>query len=267
MKLIKIKIVTLSNLKICTFTNSNEAFQIYISLIAELHFCEYIDNSILISDCSISLVKELCRESEIEYQLSKSYCLLPFPSEERECLDLDIPRIYVSCLAAYNSGYLHGMWIDATKDPDDIYDDIEWLLTWSPLAIEQEEDCEEWAIHDYENFQNIRISEYENIETVSQLANAIEENGKAFALFYENDGHTYDISEAVDRFEESYRGEYKSQEDFAYELVENCGYMLDENHPLYYYIDFNGYARDLEYNGEFYFIQSGFEEFHVFENY
>ena len=127
MKLIKIKIVILSNLKVCTFTNADEAFQIYLSLLAEIHFCQHIDNLILITNRSIGLVKELCQEAQIEYKLSNNYCLLPFPSEERECLDLDIPRIYVSCLAAYNSGYLHGMWIDATQDPDDIYDDIEWL--------------------------------------------------------------------------------------------------------------------------------------------
>jgi Antirestriction protein (ArdA) len=24
-------------------------------------------------------------------------------------------RIYVACLAAYNNGYLHGKWIDATR--------------------------------------------------------------------------------------------------------------------------------------------------------
>ena len=129
MKLRKIKIVTLSNLKVCTFTNADEAFQIYLSLLAEIRFCQHIDNLILITNHSIGLVKELCQEAQIEYKLSKNYCLLPFPSEERECLDLDCPRIYVSCLAAYNSGYLHGMWIDATQDPDDIYDDIEWLLS------------------------------------------------------------------------------------------------------------------------------------------
>ena len=28
------------------------------------------------------------------------------------------PRIYVACLAAYNNGYLHGVWIDADQDAD-----------------------------------------------------------------------------------------------------------------------------------------------------
>lgn len=29
------------------------------------------------------------------------------------------PRIYAACLAAYNSGRLHGRWIDATQDPEE----------------------------------------------------------------------------------------------------------------------------------------------------
>lgn len=33
-------------------------------------------------------------------------------------------RIYVACLAAYNNGKLHGVWIDATDDIDDIQDQI-----------------------------------------------------------------------------------------------------------------------------------------------
>jgi Antirestriction protein (ArdA) len=34
------------------------------------------------------------------------------------------PRIYVACLAAYNSGRLHGAWIDADQPVEDIYDEI-----------------------------------------------------------------------------------------------------------------------------------------------
>lgn len=29
-------------------------------------------------------------------------------------------RIYVACLAAYNNGILHGAWIDADQDVDDM---------------------------------------------------------------------------------------------------------------------------------------------------
>ncbi|MCT8003625.1 antirestriction protein ArdA [Sphingomonas sanguinis] len=55
------------------------------------------------------------------------------------------PRIYVACLAAYNNGYLHGTWIDADQDADQIRDEIAAMLARSPV-----EDAEEYAIHDYE---------------------------------------------------------------------------------------------------------------------
>ena len=57
------------------------------------------------------------------------------------------PKIYVADLAAYNNGILHGVWIDACKDIDTIWDDIHKILENSPLA-----GSEEWAIHDYEGF-------------------------------------------------------------------------------------------------------------------
>jgi antirestriction protein len=56
----------------------------------------------------------------------------------------DTPRIYVACLAAYNNGYLHGRWIDANCDADNIRADIKSMLSQSPMA--KIEVCEEWAI-------------------------------------------------------------------------------------------------------------------------
>jgi len=57
-------------------------------------------------------------------------------------------KIYVACLAAYNNGYLHGEWIDATQELSDIYDQVNAMLKASPV----EEEAEEYAIHDYEGF-------------------------------------------------------------------------------------------------------------------
>jgi len=30
---------------------------------------------------------------------------------------IDQPRIYVACLASYNSGFVHGAWINAAQEP------------------------------------------------------------------------------------------------------------------------------------------------------
>lgn len=52
-------------------------------------------------------------------------------------------RIYVADLAACHNGKLHGVWIDATQELDDIRDQINVMLAESP-----EEFAEEYAIHD-----------------------------------------------------------------------------------------------------------------------
>ncbi len=67
-------------------------------------------------------------------------------------------RIYVACLASYNNGILFGQWIDATQELDDLYAELRAMLKASPIP-----DAEEWAIHDYEGFEGLRLSEYTGI--------------------------------------------------------------------------------------------------------
>jgi antirestriction protein len=81
-------------------------------------------------------------------------------------------RIYVACLAAYNDGVLHGCWIDAEQEPDDISSGINAMLKASPIA-----GAEEYAIHDYEGFEGAPVSEYQGIESVAELAAFIAEHG------------------------------------------------------------------------------------------
>ena len=65
-------------------------------------------------------------------------------------------RIYVADLAAYNSGKLHGVWIDATLDPGAIQEQINKMLAVSPEGF-----AEEYAIHDYEGFHGYSLGEYD----------------------------------------------------------------------------------------------------------
>lgn len=38
------------------------------------------------------------------------------------------PRIYVACLASYNNGRMHGEWIDATADADEMQAEVDRIL-------------------------------------------------------------------------------------------------------------------------------------------
>jgi antirestriction protein len=89
------------------------------------------------------------------------------------------PKIYIACLASYNNGILYGNWIDANQDADVLSTEIKEILAKSPM-----ENAEEWAIHDYSDFDDIRLSEYEGLETISQVAQNIVEHGELFIELY-----------------------------------------------------------------------------------
>ncbi len=167
------------------------------------------------------------------------------------------PRIYVACLAAYNAGKLHGNWIDANQEPDDIMADIQEMLVASP-----EPDAEEWAIHDYEGFESLSLSEYESTERVSELAAFIEEHGELGAQVMNYYGHSLD--EARQALGENYCGEYQSLEDYAEQFAEDCGYLNQVPENLRSYIDFERMGRDMELGGDIFTVELGFQQLHVF---
>lgn len=164
-------------------------------------------------------------------------------------------RIYVACLAAYNSGYLHGKWIDATQDLDDIQDEVNAMLEASPV----EEEAEEYAIHDHEGFDGYPIGEYEGLENAHKIACFIEEHeGIGSELLIQFNG---DIDEATKAIEENYCGCYASVADYAQELTEGTG---DIPKHLEFYIDYNRMAYDMEVSGDIFTIEVGHGEVHIF---
>lgn len=44
------------------------------------------------------------------------------------------PRIYVASLGDYNAGTLHGLWLQADQDPDDLHEQITEMLAASPTT-------------------------------------------------------------------------------------------------------------------------------------
>lgn len=163
------------------------------------------------------------------------------------------PRIYVACLAAYNSGILHGQWIDATQGLDGIEEDVQAMLKASPI-----EDAEEWAIHDYEGFGSYRVSEYEGFQSVSEIAEFIEEHEELGAEIL---AHFSDLDDARKALEDCYAGEYKSVADFAEELTTDTTTIPNN---LSFYIDYDRMGRDMEMSGDIFTIETGFEEVHIF---
>lgn len=149
-------------------------------------------------------------------------------------------RIYVACLASYNNGILHGAWIDATQGEDGILQHVETMLEQS-----SEEDAEEWAIHDYEGFGDIDLSEYASFETVASFAEFIEEHGDLGAELI---AHYGDLDDALEAITDHYAGEYDSLEDYAEQFTEETTQIPES---LRFYIDYEKMAADMEVNDVF----------------
>ena len=233
-----------------------------VSVAEQLYNVERLDNILFVQNIdlrALNLAVALAQVKVVKRNASLR-CMLPFPSEERECADEETPKIYVACLSAYNAGYLHGLWIDGTQQPEDIEDDIKWMLSWSPVA--DTEPCDEWAIHDYECWQGIQLSEYEDIETVSELAQLLEEHGKAYAVYYQHYGNNYATEED---FKDRYLGEYEDEKDFVYQMWEECGKIqqLEELNISTFYIDWKAITRDW-FIDSYFSIEVGLRETFVF---
>ena len=166
-------------------------------------------------------------------------------------------RIYVADLAAYNSGNLRGVWVDATGELESIYEAIQVLLDASP-----EPHAEEYAIHDYEGFGVCGLGEYDSIESVREIACFIGEHsdneGLAGEVLNYLGGNLEDAQRAI---EEQYNGCYSSLADFAQELTEGTG---DISEQLAAYIDYERMGRDMELSGDVFTIETGHEEVHIF---
>lgn len=166
-------------------------------------------------------------------------------------------RIYVADLAAYNNGFLHGVWINVTQEIDDIHEQIREMLKASPI----EEEAEEYAIHDYEGFDGYSVSEFSGIEKLHEVASFIEEYPEIGSDVLAN--FNDDIDESRKALEESYNGCHESVAYFAQQLTENTSEIPKH---LECYIDYDCMRPDMEMSGDIFTIETAHDEVHVFRN-
>jgi antirestriction protein len=163
------------------------------------------------------------------------------------------PRIWVGSLSDYNSGTLHGEWLDAARDAGDIQADVQAMLERSPTAAQTGLPAEEWGIFDYEGFNQLRLDEHEDLELVSRIAKGVAEHGLAYAAYAEVMDADRD---AMEGFEDNYLGQYESVETYVEQLIDDLGYeqMLDEavseSLRAYVRIDVEQLAHDMEIGGD-----------------
>lgn len=152
-------------------------------------------------------------------------------------------KVYVGTYGKYNNGSLSGAWLDLSdySDKEEFYE--------ACRELHGDEEDAEYMFQDYENIPEALISESWLSEKFFELRDAIEKLSETEqeAFFVWCDHHNSDISEEdaddlISSFEDEYQGEYKDEEDYAYEIVEQC-YDLPEFVKTYF--DYSAFARDL----------------------
>jgi len=161
-------------------------------------------------------------------------------------------RIYAASLSDYNSGVLHGAWIDLDDctDKESILEAIQAMLAESPTAKREGQPAEEYAIHDYDGLPSI-FGEWPDLDLLCEYAEAVakchdEEAEQALAAYVEYLGG--DIKEALAEFEDRYRGTYDSEKDYAEQLSDDIGMLDQVPENLRFYFDFELFASDLFVN-------------------
>jgi len=182
-------------------------------------------------------------------------------STNRQTTTHDTPRIYVASLSDYNAGHLFGCWIDANQPVEDIREEITRMLAQS-----NEPPAEEWAIHDYENFGSLRLSEFEDLERVAEVARLMSVHGPLFAELVSHFGDTSNLDEARRYMEEAYRGAFVSLAEYASDLIEDCYSDVLKSLPdfIRYHIDYDGIGRDMELGGDIFTVRHD-GKLHVFD--
>lgn len=158
-----------------------------------------------------------------------------------ELKEPDRPLIYVASLSDYVDGRLHGVWLDAARDDDEVAADVAGMLAASPRP----EAAEEYAIHDHEGFGAWQPGEYEALDAVTAVARAIVEHGEAISHWIDYAGEP---GPAIDSFTEAYLGCWASLHSYAEHLVEEMGLKITvtpESWQHYVKFDYAALAGDL----------------------
>lgn len=162
-------------------------------------------------------------------------------------------NIYLTNLGKYNEGQLIGEWVELPVSKEELQ------KVFEHIGINEE--YEEYFITDYE-CDFYEIGEYENLDTLNEIAERIEEldeeESKVAKALMSELGYTLD--EAIDKVNS---GDYRmysdcdSMTDIAYQVVEECGYLNNVPDTVARYFDYEAFGRDLGIEGTFIFLDDG----------
>lgn len=155
------------------------------------------------------------------------------------------PRVWIGCLACYNSGSLVGEWFDAedasSVEPKEIH----------AGTVEVESHEELWCF-DVENIPLSREMSLQEATSWGEILTAVPQDNRDALDAWVKSGEY--IAEgkgdlpAVADFEERFAGEWDSFSDFAHELADEIGLLSEVPVVLESYFNWEAWTRDLNFD-------------------
>lgn len=150
------------------------------------------------------------------------------------------PQVWIGCLACYNAGRLVGDWFPAIEADETSTRTVHATAGYTGPLVETHEEL--WVM-DHEGFSGLLTGECSPAEA-TRLAEILEDvrDPAAFAAYVD---HVGDLEDALETFEDAYRGTFESERAFAEELVDDLGILAGVDQEIARYFDTAAYARDL----------------------
>ena len=162
-------------------------------------------------------------------------------------------QIYITDLAAYNSGALVGKWVSLPCEEVELTTTINEILAIGAIAVDGEQH-EEYFITDYEwdDVSLFPVEEYEDIyklNTNLQLLDGATTNQLKAMKFLLDNGIAKDLEDANYRADDVVIYELTNMESVAYDLLQELYNVDDLPSIIANNIDYEAIGRDLELEG------------------
>lgn len=156
---------------------------------------------------------------------------------------------YFACLSSYNSGTLHGCWVDLSPMGATTAEEINDCIA-AMLANSSEPGAEEWAMHDSCGLPSFLAgSEWPDLATLAEFAETLSElhadEETPYLMVCNDRGEVV----SADTFRDAFCGVYDSPEAYAEELAEEAGLITAQLDWPLNHIDWRSAWRDLDCDG------------------
>lgn len=174
-------------------------------------------------------------------------------------------KVFITDLAAYNTGYLIGRWAAIPMDSEVLQQ------TLTVILAEGSEVCgdgkhEEYFLTDWEwsDYEFMSIGEYSNVFELNEQLQPLEFKSdyelKAIS-FLLMEGIVSGMDEAIEKADEVIIHQNQRMDDVAYELLNDC-YGIDKLPSIISnHIDYESIGRELEMDGRYYEVGNDIFEY------